>query len=162
MVNLAAPAPDPFWDASPTTICWARRAEKQGSLNWLTAPTIVNYELWLNNSAQWCLADTLARSWEFAPILTYSIKTCNALEAGTWPRTKNQIIIRVVTVKGVRKGGVGVNPPWTWYFTKTLSPAQRRLIVFAYFLLVNLSTWCKYHRMNLHANFKEDCKWAKK
>ena len=42
--------------------------------------------------------------------LTYSIKTCNALEAGTWPRTKNQIIIRAVTVKAVRKGGVGVTP----------------------------------------------------
>ena len=24
----------------------------------------------------------------------------------------------------------------------------------AYFLLVNLSTYCKYHGMNLHANFK--------
>ena len=33
---------------------FAKRAEKQGFLNWLTAPTIVNYELWLNNSAQWC------------------------------------------------------------------------------------------------------------
>ena len=59
--------------------------------------------------------------------------------------------------------GVGVNPPpWAWYFTKTLLPAQRRLTVFAYFLLVNLSTYCKYHRINLHANFKEHCKWAKK
>ena len=34
---------------------FAKRAEKQGSLNWLTAPTIVNNELWLNNSAQWCV-----------------------------------------------------------------------------------------------------------
>jgi len=33
---------------------FAKRAEKQGSLNWLTATTIVDYELWLNNSAQWC------------------------------------------------------------------------------------------------------------
>ena len=30
---------------------FAKRAEKQGSLNWLTAPTIVNYELWLNNDS---------------------------------------------------------------------------------------------------------------
>jgi len=40
-------------------------------------------------------------------------------------------------------GGVEVNAPnplRAWYFTKTLLPAQRRLIVFAYFLLVNLST----------------------
>jgi len=34
---------------------FAKRVEKQGSLNWLTAPTIVNYELWLNNSALWCI-----------------------------------------------------------------------------------------------------------
>ena len=36
--------------------------------------------------------------------------------------------------------GVGVTPPWAWYFTKTLFPAQRGLIDFAYFLLVNMST----------------------
>jgi len=61
------------------------------------------------------------------------------------------------------RGGVGVKtPPWAWYFTKTLLPAQLRLTVFAYFLLVNLSTYCKYHRINLHANFKKHCKWAKK
>ena len=60
-------------------------------------------------------------------------------------------------------GGVGVKtPPWTWYFTKTLLPAQRRITVCAYFLLVNLSTYCKYHRINLHANFKKHCKRAKK
>ena len=34
---------------------FAKRAEKQGSLNWLTASSFVNYELWLNNSAQWCI-----------------------------------------------------------------------------------------------------------
>jgi len=44
-------------------------------------------------------------------------------------------------LQGRTQGGVGVNPPpWALYFTKTLLPAQRRLIVFAYFLLVNLST----------------------
>ena len=37
--------------------------------------------------------------------------------------------------------GLGVNPPpCAWYFTKSLLPAQRRLIVLAYILLVNLST----------------------
>jgi len=51
---------------------------------------------------------------------------------------------------------------WDSYFPKTLLLAQRRLIVCAYFLLVNLSTCCKYHGMNLHANFKEHCKWPKK
>jgi len=102
------------------------------------------------------------RRWGTVLPSTNSIKTCNALEAGTWPRTKTQIIIRVLTVKGVRKRGLGLNPPWAWYFTKTWLPAQRRWIVFAYFLLVNLSNQCKYHGMNLHANFKEHCKWAKK
>jgi len=38
--------------------------------------------------------------------------------------------------QGRTQGFFGDNPP---YFTKTLVPAQRRLIVFAYFLLVNLS-----------------------
>ena len=33
---------------------------------------------------------------------------------------------------------------WAWYLTKILLPGQRRLIVIAYFLLVNLSTKCKY------------------
>ena len=66
-------------------------------------------------------------------------------------------------LKGVRKGGVGVKPPpLSLIFYENLLPAQRRLIVFAYFLLVNLSTYCKYHRINLHANFKEHCKRAKK
>ena len=65
--------------------------------------------------------------------------------------------------KTYARGEVWLPPPlWAWYFTKTLLPAQRRLIVFAYFLLVNLSTQCKYHGMNLHADFKENCKWAKK
>jgi len=34
---------------------FAKRVEKQDCLNWLTAPAIVNYEVWLNNSAQWCI-----------------------------------------------------------------------------------------------------------
>jgi len=65
--------------------------------------------------------------------------------------------------KGVRKvGGLGLNPPLSLIFAKTLSPAQRRLSVFAYYLFVNLSTYCKYHGMNMHAKFKEHCKWTKK
>jgi len=42
---------------------------------------------------------------------------------------------------GVRKeGGLGLkSPSWPWYFTKTLLPLQGKLVVFAYFLLVNLS-----------------------
>ena len=61
------------------------------------------------------------------------------------------------------RGGVGVKtPPLRLIFYKTLLPAQKILIVFAYFLLVNLSTEWKYHGIYLHANFKEHCKWAKK
>jgi len=42
------------------------------------------------------------------------------------------------TSKDVRKGWWGgVKPPHlAWYFTKTLSPAQRRLIAFTYFFLL--------------------------
>ena len=44
--------------------------------------------------------------------------------------------------QGRTQGGVlGLNPPpLSLIFYKILLPAQRRLIVFAYFLLVNLST----------------------
>ena len=45
-------------------------------------------------------------------------------------------------IQGRTQGGlVGLNPPpFRLIFYKILLPAQRRLIVFAYFLLVNLST----------------------
>ena len=46
-----------------------------------------------------------------------------------------------ISLQGRTQGGIGVkNPPWAWYFTKTLLPSPRRLIVFAYFLFVGLST----------------------
>jgi len=52
--------------------------------------------------------------------------------------------------KGVRKG-LGLTPPWAWQFKKTLLLGQRRLIVFAYFLLVNQckhwSHWLYYQFM---------------
>ena len=47
-------------------------------------------------------------------------------------------------------------------FNMLLLTVRRRSIVFAYFLLVNLSTYCKYYGMNLYTNFKEHCKWDKK
>ena len=34
---------------------FAKHTKKLSSLNWLTEPTTVNYELWRNNSAQWCI-----------------------------------------------------------------------------------------------------------
>jgi len=43
--------------------------------------------------------------------------------------------------KGVRKGVGVLTPPLSLKFAKMLLPAQRRLILFAYFLLVNLSTY---------------------
>ena len=58
-------------------------------------------------------------------------------------------------------GGIGVNSPLNLIFYKNFITFARRLIAFAYFLIVNLSTYCKYHGTNLHANFKEHCKWAK-
>jgi len=58
-----------------------------------------------------------------------------------------------------RGSWLGLNPP---EFDVLLLTAQRRLIIFAYFVLVNLSTYCKYHGMNVYANFKEHCKWDKK
>ena len=39
--------------------------------------------------------------------------------------------------------GLGLTPSLVWYITETLLPAKRRFIVSAYFLLVNLLTWCK-------------------
>jgi len=48
VVNLAAPAPDPFWDVSSNTTCWAlwntRLSELVHALQHLTR---VNCELWL-------------------------------------------------------------------------------------------------------------------
>jgi len=71
-------------------------------------------------------------------------------------------IWKSLNTKDVRKGVLGANPRWAWYFTKTLSSLQRRLIVFTYILLVNLSTSRKHHEINLYAHFKEHCKWAKR
>jgi len=42
--------------------------------------------------------------------------------------------------QGRRQEGLGLNPPFSLIFHKTFLPAQMRLIVFSYFLLVNLST----------------------
>ena len=58
--------------------------------------------------------------------------------------------------------GLGIKPPMSLIFYKNFITFERTLIVFAYFLLFNLSTYCKYNGMNLHANFKEHCKWAEK
>ena len=43
----------------------------------------------------------------------------------------------LIYIQGRTQGGFGVN--WAWYFTITLLPLQTSLIVFSYFLLVNLS-----------------------
>jgi len=60
------------------------------------------------------------------------------------------------------RGGWGKNLSLELDITETLLPAQRRLIVIAYILLVNFPTSCRYHGKKLHANLKEHCKWAKK
>jgi len=38
--------------------------------------------------------------------------------------------------QGRTQGWGLVIPPWAWYFTKTIIPAERVLIIFAYLLLV--------------------------
>ena len=68
------------------------------------------------------------------------IRKASCVARGMFLRNVEQGRLKVSESKGVGKGGVGVNPPLSLIFTKTLLPAQRRLIVFAYFLLVNLST----------------------
>jgi len=50
-------------------------------------------------------------------------------------------VFAIVLNKGVRKGGVGVKtPPLSLIFYKNFITFATRLSVFAYFLLVNLST----------------------
>jgi len=49
-------------------------------------------------------------------------------------------VLGLQVTKGVRKGGLGLAPPLGLVFYKNVLPAQRRLFVFAYILLVNLST----------------------
>jgi len=58
-------------------------------------------------------------------------------------------------LEGRTQGGVGINPPPLELdiLQKLYCFVQRRLIASAYFLLVNLSTYCKCHGINLHANF---------
>jgi len=57
------------------------------------------------------------------------------------PVPENSEVCQTPDAKGVRKGGVGVKPATlSWIFYKSLLPAQRKLNVFAYFLLVNLQT----------------------
>jgi len=55
-------------------------------------------------------------------------------------RTGEGMQSKASNLQGRTQVGFGVKPPWAWYFTKTLLPAQKKLDVFAYFLLVNLST----------------------
>jgi len=44
------------------------------------------------------------------------------------------------SARACARGWFGVNPPLILLFDKTLLPSPRKLVVFAYFLLVNLST----------------------
>ena len=74
-------------------------------------------------------------------IQTLSVAGKNANNSGKMGARSEHWKNSQLVVKGVRKGVGGVkNPPWDPYFSKTLLLAQRRLLVCAYFLLVNLST----------------------
>jgi len=124
----------------------ARAASVQSSTLWQQATIEITSSLLLS-----LLASTM----------NCSLASQSLLEVTHQDHSIGITLILLVRAQGRTQGGVGFYPPlWAWYFTKTLLPAQRRLTIFAYFLLVNLSTYCKYHRINLHANFKEHCKWA--
>ena len=64
----------------------------------------------------------------------------NSLTVKTGPTGMQKVLKQNLHNKGVRKG-VGVkNPPLSLIFYKNFATFARRLGVFAYFLLVNLST----------------------
>jgi len=68
-----------------------------------------------------------------------------------------------VTNKGLRKGGfLLLKPALDLDILQNFFTCAKEINCSRIFLFVNLSTKRKYHGMNLHANFKEHCKWAKK
>ena len=74
-------------------------------------------------------------------------------------------IIHIIRTSDQRRtqGGFGVNPPTIFDMLQKLNYLRKGDSLFLEnLLLVNLSTCCKYLGMNLHANLKEHCKWAKK
>jgi len=58
----------------------------------------------------------------------------------------------LVSVKAVRKGGL--TPPLEHDILQNFMTYAKEINCFRILLLVNLSTQCKYHGINLHANFK--------
>ena len=74
-----------------------------------------------------------------------------------------QTFSKFFTIVGTRAYArrVVVKKPLELDVLRNLYYMRRGLIVFPYFLLVNLSTECKHNGKNLHANFKEQCKWPK-
>jgi len=64
-----------------------------------------------------------------------------------------------VVARAYAVGDFGVKPPLSLIFYKNVMTGAKEINYFRILLLVNLSTECKYHKMNLHANFKEHCKW---
>jgi len=105
---------------------------------------------------------------QFPPLITHMMPTRSiyALLPSTNPFvhiTKKRLLPLQVT-KGVRKGvGFGgLKPPLSLIFYKNFITCAKEIKCFAKFLFINLLTYCKYHGMNMHANFKEHCKWAKK
>jgi len=71
------------------------------------------------------------------------------------------LALKLVTVsKGVRKGGLGLNR-LSLIFYKNFITCTEEINCFRILFAVNLSTYCKYHRMNLHANVKAHCIWVK-
>ena len=91
-----------------------------------------------------------------------SIRTGEALRK-KWGFKRLKVEPQERQQQGRTQGGFGVkNPPLSLIFYKNFITCAKEIKCFAKFLFINLSTYCKYHRINLHANFKKHCKRAKK
>jgi len=64
--------------------------------------------------------------------------------------------------KGVRKGFGIKPPPLNLIFYKNFVTCAKDINCFPIIFACYFVTSCKYHEINLHANLKEHCKWAKK
>jgi len=87
----------------------------------------------------------------------------NLVSKDIFPKLKDFAIKISLETKGVRKGGLGLNPPLEFamlqkrhYLCKGVCVCLRT------FFACLMSTYRKNHRMILHENFKEHCKWTKK
>jgi len=60
------------------------------------------------------------------------------------------------------EGGVGVNTTLSLIFYKNVFICAKDINCFRIHFACSFVELLKYHGINLHGNFKEHCKWAKK